>query len=210
MLATTEVRDAMVGDFGEMAMVYRRASLSNEGDRSLLLAHPEYLDLSADAVLAGRSLVAVVKGRVVGFASVVAVEDGVDLEAIFVDPDWMPPGRFGTGGCRGRASRSKRKVDDHRERQLARVGVRGAGRVRQGRHGRARVRRDTPDGVVGHVRGRRHLAPDDVIGGLDDRVQPATEPQARMRVGSRNPAFEDGLGRVIRTRRSDGSAAGPT
>jgi hypothetical protein len=111
-----------VGDFGEMAMVYWRASMSNEGDRSLLLAHPEYLDLSADAVRAGRSLVAVVKGRVVGFANVVAVEDGVDPEAIFVDPDWMPSGRFGTGGCRGRASRSKRKVDDHRERQVARVG----------------------------------------------------------------------------------------
>ena len=89
MLATTEVRDAVAGDFGGMAMVYRRASLSNEGDRSLLLLHPECLDLSADAVLAGRSLVAVVEGRVVGFASVVAVEDGLELEALFVDPDWM-------------------------------------------------------------------------------------------------------------------------
>jgi len=96
MLASTEVRDAAVGDFGEMARVYRRASLSNEGDRSLLLAHPEYLDLSADAVLAGRSLVASVEGRVIGFASTVVVEDGLELEALFVDPDWM---RLGVGSA---------------------------------------------------------------------------------------------------------------
>ena len=84
-----EVRDASAADQAGMATVYRRASLSNEGDRPHLLANPAYLELSAAAVQPGRSVVAVVEGRVVVFASVDPVDDGLELEALFVDPDWM-------------------------------------------------------------------------------------------------------------------------
>ena len=72
-----------------MSSVYRRASLSNTGDRPYLLAKPAYLELSDAAVLPGRSLVAVIERRVIGFASVDPVEHGLELQALFVDPDWM-------------------------------------------------------------------------------------------------------------------------
>ena len=77
-----------------MAAVYRQASLSNDGDRPHLLANPAYLELSDAAVWPGRSLVAVMDGRVVGFASVDPVAGGLELEALFVDPDRM---RCGAG-----------------------------------------------------------------------------------------------------------------
>ena len=87
-----EIREATADDLDAMAGVYRRASLSNDGDRPLLLAEPAYLELSDAAIRPGRSLVAVVDGRVIGFVSVDPVTDGVELEALFVDPDRMRRG----------------------------------------------------------------------------------------------------------------------
>jgi N-acetylglutamate synthase-like GNAT family acetyltransferase len=86
------IRDATADDFAAMASVFRRASLSNEGDRSNLVANPHYLELSDAAVLHGRSQVAVIDGQVIGFASVDPTGDGLELEALFVDPDWMRRG----------------------------------------------------------------------------------------------------------------------
>ena len=57
--------------------VYRRASLSNAGDRDNLLAHPEYLILGPEGLAEGRTYEA----------------DGVvELEDLFVDPDQMRRG----------------------------------------------------------------------------------------------------------------------
>ena len=102
-------------DFVAMSIVYRRASLSNEGDRTNLLANPSYLELSERAVLPGRSLVAVIEGRVIGFASVDMVEDGFELEALFVDPDAM---RHGAGSALVFAL-----LDRARRRGLSRISV---------------------------------------------------------------------------------------
>jgi GNAT superfamily N-acetyltransferase len=72
--------------------VFRRASLSNEGDRGNLLAHPETLEWAAP-VGDGRTRVAVVADhRLVGFATTSPTADGVELDDLFVDPDWMGQG----------------------------------------------------------------------------------------------------------------------
>ncbi|HEY7106513.1 MAG TPA: GNAT family N-acetyltransferase [Acidimicrobiia bacterium] len=86
-----EVRTAQAGDLVHLRDVFRRASLSNAGDRELLLAHPEVLEYDDSHVRTGRTRVAVVDGRVVGFASLV-FGDGAELEDLFVDPDWMRRG----------------------------------------------------------------------------------------------------------------------
>ena len=79
-------------DYASVAQIFRRASLSNAGDRAELMAHPEHLVLAPDALSAGRMYVAVADGSVVGFATWVQVQDGTDLEDLFVDPTWMRRG----------------------------------------------------------------------------------------------------------------------
>ncbi len=75
--------------------IYRRASLSNDGDREHLLQHPEGLSFSDAGVRQGRTRVATdVDGTIVGFASYLIVGDMIELEDLFVDPPWM---RRGTG-----------------------------------------------------------------------------------------------------------------
>jgi hypothetical protein len=56
------MRDAGPGDMTALREVYRRASLSNNGDRPNLLAHPEYLELSDQGVRDGRTRVADASG----------------------------------------------------------------------------------------------------------------------------------------------------
>ncbi len=68
--------------------LFRRSSLSNDGDRAALLAHPEALELSALGVEEGRTRVAVADGRIAGFATLL----GSELEDLFVDPGWMRRG----------------------------------------------------------------------------------------------------------------------
>jgi GNAT superfamily N-acetyltransferase len=73
--------------------VYRRASLSNAGDRDNLLAHPEYLILGPEGLAEGRTYVAEEGGVVVGFATWAGQADGTtELEDLFVDPDWRRRG----------------------------------------------------------------------------------------------------------------------
>ena len=73
--------------------VYRRASLSNAGDRNNLLAHPEYLILGPEGLAEGRMYVAEEDGSVVGFATWAAEPGGtIELEDVFVDPDWRRRG----------------------------------------------------------------------------------------------------------------------
>jgi GNAT superfamily N-acetyltransferase len=72
--------------------VYRRASLSNEGDRDNLLAHPEYLVLGPEGLAEGRTHVAEQDGSVVGFATWAEAGGVMDLEDLFVDPDYRRRG----------------------------------------------------------------------------------------------------------------------
>jgi GNAT superfamily N-acetyltransferase len=86
------IRLGTPADLPAAASVYRRASLSNAGDRDNLLAHPEYLILRPEGLAEGRTYVAEEGGSVVGFATW-ALADGVtELEDLFVDPGWRRRG----------------------------------------------------------------------------------------------------------------------
>ena len=68
--------------------VYRRASLSNAGDRDNLLAHPEHLILGPEGLAEGRTYVAEEGGTVAGFATWAETGGTIELEDLFVDPGW--------------------------------------------------------------------------------------------------------------------------
>jgi ribosomal protein S18 acetylase RimI-like enzyme len=86
------IRDAVAGDTTALSRVYRRSSLSNEGDRPNLQAHPETLEFSDLAVREGRTRAAVTDGEIVGFATWLAAGDAIEIEDLFVDPEWMRRG----------------------------------------------------------------------------------------------------------------------
>jgi diaminopropionate ammonia-lyase len=91
-VATWTIRPVGEGDAAAMAEVFRRASLANDGDRAALLAHPEVLELEADA-LAGSTVAADgTDGTVIGFIRLVYGDGTAELEDLFVDPDWMRRG----------------------------------------------------------------------------------------------------------------------
>src|ERR1700760_1267187 len=89
------IRLGTAADLTAASGVYRRASLSNAGDRDNLLAHPEYLILGPEGLAEGRMYVAEEDGSVVGFATWArAAQAGgaIELEDLFVDPDWRRRG----------------------------------------------------------------------------------------------------------------------
>jgi ribosomal protein S18 acetylase RimI-like enzyme len=87
------IRAAGPADLTRLSDIYRRSSLSNEGDRQALLDNPDYLELPAGPVLAGRSRVAErAPGDVVGFATVERTSTAAELVDLFVDPDFMRRG----------------------------------------------------------------------------------------------------------------------
>jgi GNAT superfamily N-acetyltransferase len=87
------IRLGTPADLDALSDIYRRASLSNAGDRERLLAHPEYLVLEPDGLTEGRTHVAEENGSVVGFATWAETDGGgMELEDLFVDPKWMRVG----------------------------------------------------------------------------------------------------------------------
>jgi GNAT superfamily N-acetyltransferase len=86
-----QVRSAVAGDRPALRRIFRRASLSNAGDRDVLLAHPDALELPDSGVAGGRTRVAMAAdGTVVGFISSLPCDgSALELEDLFVDPDWM-------------------------------------------------------------------------------------------------------------------------
>ena len=86
------IRLGTPADLPAAAGVYRRASLSNAGDRDNLLAQPGYLTLGPAGLNEGRTYVAVEDGSVVGFATWAEAGSAIELEDLFVDPDWRRRG----------------------------------------------------------------------------------------------------------------------
>jgi GNAT superfamily N-acetyltransferase len=88
------IRLGTAADLPAAASVYRRASLSNAGDRDNLLAHPEYLILGPEGLAEGRTHVAEEDGSVVGFATWARAGTAgpVELEDLFVDPAYRRRG----------------------------------------------------------------------------------------------------------------------
>jgi N-acetylglutamate synthase-like GNAT family acetyltransferase len=91
-LIDLRLRLAEIEDLPAIRDVFRRSSLSNEGDRASLLAHPDALEFSDRAVVEGRVRVAVIDNRIIGFATVLVTRQIGELEDLFVDPDWMRRG----------------------------------------------------------------------------------------------------------------------
>jgi GNAT superfamily N-acetyltransferase len=88
------IRTATPADLDDLRDVFRRSSLSNDSDRASLLANPEVLEFSADALSEGHTRAAVAGGRIIGFATAVPAGATAELDDMFVDPDWM---RHGVG-----------------------------------------------------------------------------------------------------------------
>jgi GNAT superfamily N-acetyltransferase len=87
------IRLGLQADLPVVRDLYRRASLSNSGDREALLAHPEVLVLTDEGITEGRMRVATsTHGQIVGFATTLQVGSALELEDLFVDPDWMRRG----------------------------------------------------------------------------------------------------------------------
>jgi GNAT superfamily N-acetyltransferase len=92
-MTTFQIRDAVLGDMDVLRDVFRRSSLSNDGDRAALLSHPDVLELSDLAVREGRTRAAVHDSAIAGFATWLSAGDAlVEIEDLFVDPDWMRQG----------------------------------------------------------------------------------------------------------------------
>ena len=86
------IRLGTSADLAAATSVYRRASLSNAGDRDNLLAHPEYLILGPAGLAEGRTHVAEEDGSLVGFATWIETVGAIELEDLFVDPGYMRRG----------------------------------------------------------------------------------------------------------------------
>jgi len=86
------LRDAVPGDMETLRDLFRRSALSNDADRPHLLAHPDALDLSELPVTQGRTRAALAQGRVVGFATWASAAGSMEIEDLFVDPQWMRQG----------------------------------------------------------------------------------------------------------------------
>ena len=86
------IRLGTSADLPAATSVYRRASLSNAGDRENLLAHPEYLILGSEGLAEGRTYVAEEDGSLVGFATWIETAGTIELEDLFVDPGHMRRG----------------------------------------------------------------------------------------------------------------------
>jgi hypothetical protein len=80
------IRLGVPADLAAVRDVFRRASLSNAGDRAILLAHPEHLITGPEGLNEGRTHVAEENGSVVGFATWADVDGVIELEDLFVDP----------------------------------------------------------------------------------------------------------------------------
>ena len=91
-MAELAIRPADANDFEVISDVYRRSSLSNAGDREVLLANPEVLVFEGGSIREGRTRAAVADGRVVGFATMTLGGEVAELDDLFVDPAWMRRG----------------------------------------------------------------------------------------------------------------------
>ncbi len=93
-VTSIRIRSAVPADLPALRGIFRRSSLSNDGDREVLLANPEVLELPDDGVTGARTRVAVAAdGAVLGFVTGLPLDGSVlELEDLFVDPGWMRKG----------------------------------------------------------------------------------------------------------------------
>src|SRR5580658_10365360 len=84
MLDAIAIRCAISSEREALEALQRRASLANAGDRDGILAHPDAIEVSVRQLESGQVYVAEWDGTIVGFAAILAREDGdTELDAIF-------------------------------------------------------------------------------------------------------------------------------
>ena len=93
-MSIVRIRAASASDLPALRDLFRRSSLSNEGDRDLLLARPEVLELTDEGISERRTQVAVGAGdEIRGFITTRPLDACVlEIEDLFVDPGWMRTG----------------------------------------------------------------------------------------------------------------------
>ena len=147
------LRDAVPDDHPALRSIFRRASLSNEGDRPLLLANPEHLEWrEPTGSEAFRVRVAVTADAVIaGFATLVISPADAELDDLFVDPSFM---RCGIGlalvGDAARLAQRGRLFGARRDRQPTRRSVLRRGRFRRLRDDQDAARRRHPTPFASH------------------------------------------------------------
>lgn len=83
----------MPTDMEALRDVFRRSSLSNEDDRANLLANPDALELSdISAHDARRRVATLADERIAGFATGIVAGEAIELDDLFVDPDYWGKG----------------------------------------------------------------------------------------------------------------------
>ncbi|MEO7224009.1 MAG: GNAT family N-acetyltransferase [Devosia sp.] len=87
-----DIRLARPDDRQDLIELQRRASLAIEGDevRQRLIDNPDIIDLDPQMIARNEVFVAEIRGRLVGFATIIAHEgNDAELEGIFVEPsEW--------------------------------------------------------------------------------------------------------------------------
>jgi N-acetylglutamate synthase-like GNAT family acetyltransferase len=87
MMHSVLIRPAVISERQALESLQRRASLNNPGDREVLLANPDAIELPPDQIAAGQVFVAERDGAMVGFSAVLPREDQeMDLDGLFVEP----------------------------------------------------------------------------------------------------------------------------
>ena len=91
------LRTARLDDIPRLIDVQRRASFIWETYREALTAHPEVIDVPVEQVRSGSVRVVTDEHDIpIGFSAVIARGDAVELDGLFVAPEWM---RRGLGGA---------------------------------------------------------------------------------------------------------------
>lgn len=88
-----EIRDALLDEVSQLEALQLRASVVASDYREALAAHPEVIHLAAADVSEQRTRVAMVAGRIAGFAVVLPVRGTrCELDGLFVEPALMRKG----------------------------------------------------------------------------------------------------------------------
>jgi len=81
------IRTATTSEKKALEALQLRASLTNDGDREALLAHPDAIEIPLEQIAAGRVFVSDLEGETVGFSAIEPRSDGeTELDALFVEP----------------------------------------------------------------------------------------------------------------------------
>jgi N-acetylglutamate synthase-like GNAT family acetyltransferase len=82
------MRTAVAADKRALEGLQWRASLNNPGDRELLLANPDAIELPSQQIADGHVFLAELAGSIMGFAAILPRHDGnSELDALFVEPE---------------------------------------------------------------------------------------------------------------------------